>query len=221
MIVCTERKKPTFFQKTGYLNLLHCPHVGFLLRKYDFRQHFSGKLLPISANQSRKKPTRGVKKRQQTKPAFFEKMLADLQAQLRKANKELEASPPGNVVRVKRANKYTFFQVYNEENERVRKSITKDAAMINALARKAYLNTEIKILEKDIKAMTVFIHNFEEPIYENIMAALPERFQQYDLAKRDQSACAPPSRTGRAHTCPSTKDTPHPAASRSGPSPSS
>ena len=115
-------------------------------------------------------------------------MLADLQAQLQKANKELEASPPGNVVRVKRANKYTFFQVYNQENERVRKSITKDAAMINALARKAYLNTEIKILEKDIKAMTVFIHNFEEPIYENIIAALPERFQQYDLAKRDQSA---------------------------------
>ena len=41
--------------------------------------------------------------------------------------------------------------------------------MINALARKAYLNTEIKILEKDIKAMTVFhTGNFEEPIYENI-----------------------------------------------------
>lgn len=121
----------------------------------------------------------------QTK-AFFEKMLADLKMQLQIANKELEASPKGNIVRVKRGYKYTFFQVYNEQNERVRKSITKDAVMINALARKAYLNTETKILEKDIKALTAFIQNFEEPIYENIIAALPERFQQYDLVKHDQ-----------------------------------
>ncbi len=185
MIVCTERKKPTFFQKTGYLNLNIARMLAFCYENMILGNTFPENCYLFQQIKG-KKPTRGVKM-VQTK-AFFEKMLADLQAQLQKANKELEASPPGNVVRVKRANKYTFFQVYNQENERVRKSITKDAAMINALARKAYLNTEIKILEKDIKATTVFIHNFEEPIYENIIAALPERFQQYDLAKRDQSA---------------------------------
>ena len=107
MIVCTERKKPTFFQKTGYLNLNIARMLAFC-----YENMILGNTFPENCYLFRqikgKKPTRGVKM-VQTK-AFFEKMLADLQAQLQKANKELEASPPGNVVRVKRANKYTFFK---------------------------------------------------------------------------------------------------------------
>ena len=41
--------------------------------------------------------------------AFFEKMLADLQTQLKNANINFEESPQGSIVRVKRGNKYTFF----------------------------------------------------------------------------------------------------------------
>ena len=118
--------------------------------------------------------------------AFFEKMLADLQTQLKNANINFEESPQGSIVRVKRGNKHTLFQVYNQKNKRVRKIITRDTAMINALARKAYLKAEISMLEKDIRALEVFIQAYEEPSYENVLSRLHERYRKYDMAKRDQ-----------------------------------
>ena len=58
--------------------------------------------------------------------------------------------------------------------------------MINALARKAYLKAEISMLEKDIRALEVFIQAYEEPSYENVLSRLHERYRKYDMAKRDQ-----------------------------------
>lgn len=42
--------------------------------------------------------------------AFFEKMLADLQTQLKNANINFEESPQGSIVRVKRETNIPFFK---------------------------------------------------------------------------------------------------------------
>ena len=57
----------------------------------------------------------------------------------RKANNELAGSPTGSLVKVKRGKGYTIFRVYSDQGKRVRKVITQNEEMINALARKVYL----------------------------------------------------------------------------------
>lgn len=112
---------------------------------------------------------------------FFEKMLAELEGQLQKVNEELKTSPSGSVVRVKRGNRYSFFQVEKHEGKRIRKSITNNSTLINALARKAYLTAEIKLLRRDISALKQFYCIYEEPTYDRIISMLPERMLRYQL----------------------------------------
>ncbi len=112
---------------------------------------------------------------------FFEKMLAELEERLQKANKELKESPSGSVVRVKRGNYYSFFQVEKREGKRIRKIITNNDELINALARKTYLVAEIKLLQKDISALKHFCQAYEEPVYDKIISMLPERMLKYQL----------------------------------------
>ena len=113
---------------------------------------------------------------------ILERMLADLQNQLQKANNELAGSPTGSLVRVKRGKGYMIFRVYSEQGKRVRKVITQNEEMINALARKVYLKAEADILQRDIEAASAFLQIFEEPVFDNIIRHIPERFLQYKLS---------------------------------------
>ena len=121
---------------------------------------------------------------------ILEKMLADLQNQLQKANNELAGSPTGSLVRVKRGKGYMIFRVYSEQGKRVRKVITQNEEMINALARKVYLKAEADILQRDIEAASAFLQIFEEPVFDNIIRHIPERFLQYKLTEDDTDSWA-------------------------------
>ena len=121
---------------------------------------------------------------------ILERMLADLQNQLQKANNELAGSPTGSLVKVKRGKGYTIFRVYSDQGKRVRKVITQNEEMINALARKVYLKAEADILQRDIEAASAFLQIYEEPVFDNIIRHIPERFLHYKLTEDDPDSWA-------------------------------
>lgn len=49
------------------------------------------------------------------------------------------------------------------------------------MARKTYLAAEIKLLERDICALSQFCRVYEEPTYDKIISMLPERMLRYQL----------------------------------------
>ena len=107
---------------------------------------------------------------------FFEEMLANLEEMLQKANKELRESPEGRLVQVTRDGKATFFQVYEIDGHRQRKSINNNIHMVRILIKKRYIQEEIKILEQDIQAVKCFLYKYIEPFFDNIAKRMPQRF---------------------------------------------
>lgn len=108
---------------------------------------------------------------------FFEKMLAELEETLQKANEEIEDCPIGTLMQEKRGERTIFFQVNKTEGKRTRKVITKEVGLIQGLERRAYLEQERAVLETDIKAVRSLARTYRTPYYEDIMELLPARLR--------------------------------------------
>jgi len=109
----------------------------------------------------------------------LENLLAELEERLRKANIELTGCPEGRLVQGVRAGKRVYFQVVPADVGRDRRiAINKRPDIIKKLARKKYLETEIKILEKDIAVITQSIGRYVDPTTDNILKALPDRYRK-------------------------------------------
>ena len=120
----------------------------------------------------------------------FEILLAELKGKLENANIELNDVPAGRLSQVNRDGKVTYFQVvpHNEIDQTdsggrnkcraKRISINKRQDIIRGLARKAYLETEIGILEHDIKLLEEFTNTYIEYLPDDILEKLPEKLKQ-------------------------------------------
>ena len=109
----------------------------------------------------------------------LEILLAELEERLRKANIELTGCPEGRLVQGVRDGKRVYFQVVPADVGRDRQiAINKRPDIIKKLARKKYLETEIKILEKDIAVITQSIGRYVDPTADNILKALPDRYRK-------------------------------------------
>lgn len=105
---------------------------------------------------------------------YLQKMLAKSEEKLKNANNELKHSPKGYLSIVKRGKAYSYFQVEVKDGRRIRKSISKDDDCIVRLVRKAYIIEEIKLLKKNIAALSTFISRYGEPTVEAIIAGFPK-----------------------------------------------
>ena len=112
-----------------------------------------------------------------------QKMLAELENQLQKANQELQKSPQGRLTREKQGNSFMFFHVMNENNKRVRKAITKDFKTIRALARKAFLQKEITILQSNIHQIKKTLAAYRPISFDGVVTMLPEYIAEYAAEK--------------------------------------
>lgn len=105
---------------------------------------------------------------------IMQKMLAEYEEKALCANKELRKLPSGTLSCVMRDGKRTFFQVEKADNKRIRKSINKNEKKIEDLAKKMYLETEIKMLKSSIEAAKLFLDSYEEVSVDNILRKIPE-----------------------------------------------
>lgn len=108
----------------------------------------------------------------------MEILLAEFEKRLEKANNEINECPQGSLVQVKRDGKMTYFQVIKQEGRAKRIAINKRQDIIQELARKKYLETEIKILQHDIHAIDKFLQGYQDISADNILARLPDRYRQ-------------------------------------------
>ena len=113
----------------------------------------------------------------------LEKMLTELIKNQKTVNMELAQCPLGTLMRTKRYDQISYFHVTTEKGHRIRKSINRCPEVIEALARKKYLETELKILETNIqaisRALSVCCDNTAENIIRNLPAgylSLPEEY---------------------------------------------
>lgn len=120
---------------------------------------------------------------------YFEEMLAELEQRLQAANKELSMSPNGRVVQVRRGDKYSYFRVETVDGKRIRKVITKNPELVRALARKSYLEAEIRLIRRDISALEQFCKAYREPTHDNILSELPPHMLKYDMEPRGCKDC--------------------------------
>ncbi|MBE6030208.1 MAG: hypothetical protein E7225_01235 [Clostridiales bacterium] len=93
--------------------------------------------------------------------SFVDKEISRTKARIKANRREFKKMPDGHVRRVARRNKYEFLHVSTDDNgKRIRKGITKDKTTIKRLARKEFLEKEIKVLEANLKALRNFKGNY-------------------------------------------------------------
>lgn len=106
----------------------------------------------------------------------LEHLLTDLQKRQDAVNKELMGCPTGVLMQAKRNGKTTFFQVTRKNGVRNRKGINKHPEIISHLVRKQYLQTELELLHKNIKALEQALMMFSDTTTENIMRNMPHKY---------------------------------------------
>ena len=134
-------------------------------------------------NQNSKTCWQIIKKRQKSQQGgiimgltveYLEKMLSELSERKENINIELAKCPVGNLGKVRRGEKDTYMQYVKVDGRRKRWGITKKPDTIEALARKAILQKEIVIINRDIKAIGDMMKVYIEPTFENIIRGMPD-----------------------------------------------
>ena len=109
----------------------------------------------------------------------IEILLCDLEKRLQKNKSELERSPEGCLHITHPTHKAAYQQaIHRSDGKCIRKRIADRPELIKALARKEYLKTEKKILERDIHILNQLLDRYVDPGAETVLQALPDRFRR-------------------------------------------
>lgn len=108
----------------------------------------------------------------------FKSLVDEMEKRYQKANEEYAGSIAGALVRDGSAGKERLFHITIEGGTRKRRVITNNDYMIRKLFRKKYLETELKLLSKNLKALRRLIDSYEDPDADNIMYNMPDRYRR-------------------------------------------
>ena len=127
---------------------------------------------------------------------YFKHLLEELRGRLEKTKLELKELPDG-VLQIEHRGGKPFYIQAIKENETIdkdiidkpveyvarertkRRAINKKPKMIRSLFRKAYLDEEVKLLERDIKALEILMRSYREASPNDILQRMPKRFQKF------------------------------------------
>lgn len=116
---------------------------------------------------------------------MLEQMLSNLSKRKENVNIELGKCPEGNLLIVRRGKCDTYLQDINSNKTRKRRGITKNPEIIEALARKAVLQREVDIINRDIAALQTLLKTYVEPTFDNIIKGLPDYIAQNITTQND------------------------------------
>lgn len=114
---------------------------------------------------------------------YFEKILSDLEENLKKAKIEMESCPAGKLMQENRGGKLLLFHsVICEDGKRTRKLLNKKPEVLNSLLRKEYLSLEIAAIEKNIRYCQMMIDNFQSMMPDDIFKKIPTKFKHFQIS---------------------------------------
>ena len=90
---------------------------------------------------------------------------------------ELAQCPPGRLWKTIKNDKPCYFRAYRVGKRYVRQSISNDDEMKQTLARKAFLEQNIKWLEFNIQILTRTLNRFHATGCADVIRALPRSYQ--------------------------------------------
>lgn len=108
----------------------------------------------------------------------FVSLLDEMEKRYQKANEKYATCMPGALVRDSSTGKERLFHIIREDGVRKRRVITDNDHIIGELFRKKYIETELKLLSKDIKALKRFINIYDDFDADNIIANMPDRYSR-------------------------------------------
>lgn len=108
----------------------------------------------------------------------MESLLLELNDRYKRVNHELSECPEGSLVQTIRGGNTNYFQITGSGSMRKRHGITGKPELVKDLARKKYLETEMKVLDQDINALQRLLARYYDPSAEYILSQLPERYRK-------------------------------------------
>ena len=102
-----------------------------------------------------------VKHRDVNYLAMIRAMLMHMQRIREEYREELKLCPEGSLWRAEQDGCVRYFWAYKKDDTFVRKAISKDEEMQKKLARKAYLQKSLKLLDRNIYQMERALRGFE------------------------------------------------------------
>lgn len=108
----------------------------------------------------------------------FNCLLANLISRQQRDEEEYKNCPPGSMVQEHRDGNVLLLHAYMTDKGRKRRVINRNEKMISLLARKKYLETEMRVLNKNIKALKRMIAAYVEPTPESVIAMMPEKYKR-------------------------------------------
>jgi len=105
-------------------------------------------------------------------------LLNELENRLEKCNVELAMSPEGTLQKTISNGKQVFFQAYTDaDNKVVRRSLYRKPETARALARKSYLEAEVRAVKRNLKLLQQMLKDCDPMQPEDIINRLPKRCQ--------------------------------------------
>ena len=105
-------------------------------------------------------------------------LLNELENRLKKCNVELSACPKGTLQKTISNGKQVFFQGFTDaDNKMIRKSLYHKPEVARSLARKAYLEAEVKALERNLTLLQKMLNDCPSLAPDEIISSLPKRYQ--------------------------------------------
>lgn len=109
---------------------------------------------------------------------YLHDLLTNLEKELQSVNRQLEEAPAGRLAISRTAKRTNYYHEFQAGGKRKRLTVTSDEWSLHNLARKEYLLTEEKVLQKDIKLIRRIIDRYEEPDAANILGKLSPKLSE-------------------------------------------
>ena len=125
---------------------------------------------------------------------YFEKIVANLRAQIQANNAEMQTYPQGTLRHdYSRSRNRIFIATTTSDGKKIRESINKQPDILLKLLRKEYLAAQNVVLEKDIHLLETFIGQFVDTMPASYIERMPDRFHTLPIGIVQLIATANPS----------------------------
>ena len=125
---------------------------------------------------------------------YFEKIVANLRAQIQANNAEMQTYPQGTLRHdYSRSRNRIFIATTTSDGKKIRESINKRPDILLKLLRREYLAAQNVVLEKDIRLLETFIGQFVDTMPASYIERMPDRFHTLPIGIVQLIATANPS----------------------------
>lgn len=106
----------------------------------------------------------------------LEKMLTEIEKKQKSVNMQLNKCPAGHLMQTKRGEQTAYMQIMKQNDKRIRRAITRQPEIVEGLARKKYLETELLVLEENRLVIQKALARVSDITAGAILSGLPKSY---------------------------------------------